>query len=96
MFEVPAKKASKGQDRFKFAIPGFDGQFSVRKLKFLPVGTRDEIGGGGGPILEFFSEGSAKQREAVRSLDEEQFNALVNAWQVDSGVSLGESEASES
>ena len=96
MFEVPAKKASKGQDRFKFTVPGHPGQFSVRKLKFLSVGKRDEIGDGGSPLLAFFCEGSAKQDEAVRGLDEDQFNELVKAWQVDSGVSLGESEASSS
>jgi len=96
MYEVPAKKASKGQDRFQFSIPGSDGRFSVRKLKLLTVGVRDEIGDGGSPMLEFFCEGSAKQREAVRGLNEEQFNDLVRAWQVDSGVTLGESQASES
>lgn len=96
MFAVPAKKASKGQDRFQFTIPGVEGKFSVRKLKFLSVGKRDEIGSGGGPLLAFFCEGTAKQGDAVRELDEDQFNELVKAWQVDSGVSLGESQASES
>lgn len=96
MFEVPAKKASRGQDRFKFSIPGTDGQFSVRKLKFLSVGKRDEIGDGGSALLGFFCDGNAKQDAAVRELDEAQFNELVKAWQADSGVSLGESEASES
>jgi hypothetical protein len=96
MFEVPASKASKGQDRFEFSIPGATGKFSVKKLKFLSVGKRDEIGDGGRPMLDFFCEGPAKQGEGVRALDEEQFNALVNAWQADSGVTLGESEASAS
>lgn len=96
MFEVPASKASKGQDLFEFTIPGKAGKFSVKKLKFLTIGKRDEIGDGGRPMLEFFCEGSAKQRDAVRALDEEQFNELVTAWQTDSGVTLGESEASES
>ncbi len=96
MFEVPASKASKGQDLFEFSCPGKPGKFSVKKLKFLSVGKRDEIGDGGRPMLDFFCEGSTKQGEAVRSLDEEQFNALVTAWQDDSGVSLGEPEASSS
>ena len=95
MFEVPASKASEGQDRFEFTVPGKVGKFSVKKLKFLSVGKRDEIGDGGRAMLEFFREGSAKQGDAVRALDEEQFNALVNAWQSDSGVTLGESGASE-
>ena len=95
MFEVPASKASKGQDRFEFSVPGKVGKFSVRKLKFLSVGRRDELEDGS-HVLEFFCEGSTKQAEAVRSLDEEQFAALFEAWQSDSGVTLGESDASKS
>lgn len=95
-FEVPASKASKEQDRFGFSIPGKPGKFSVKRLKFLSVGKRDEIGDGGSAMLAFFCEGSAKQADAVRSLDVEQFNALVEAWQEDSAVTLGESQASDS
>lgn len=96
MFEVPAAKRSKGQDRFRFAVPGHEGQFAVRKLKFLSVGEREEIADGGPGMIAFFCGSTAKQREAVRSLDEEQFNALVSAWQDDSQVSMGESPASSS
>jgi hypothetical protein len=96
MFEVPAAKKSKGQDRFRFSIPGHEGQFSVRKLKFLSVGEREEIADGGPGMIAFFCGTIAKQREAVRSLDEEQFNALVTAWQDDSRVTVGEPPASSS
>lgn len=96
MFEVPAAKKSKGQDRFPFTIPGHEGRFSVRKLKFLSVGEREEIAPGGAEMVAFFCGSTAKQREAVRSLDEDQFNALVSAWQEDSQVTMGESQASSS
>ncbi len=96
MFEVPAAKKSKGQDRFPFTIPGVEGRFSVRKLKFLSVGQREEIADGGSGMIAFFCGSTAKQAEAVRSLDEDQFNALVTAWQEDSKVTMGESPASSS
>lgn len=93
-FEVPASKASVGQDQFKFKIG--DEEFSVKRLKFLSVGRRDEIGDSTSALLEFLGPKGTKQGDAVRGLDEEQYDALTTAWQKDSDVTLGESEASES
>lgn len=95
MFEVPAAKASKGQDRFEFSVPGKSGKFHVKKLKFLPIGAREDIADGGAPLVAFFCGETKGQTEAVKSLLEDQFQALVEAWQSDSGVTLGESEASD-
>jgi len=95
-FEVPASKASIEQDVFKFSIPGHKGVFSVRRLKFIPIGQRNKMGDDSAAILDFFGAEGTKQGDAVRSLDEEQYEALTDAWQADSDVSLGESEASSS
>lgn len=93
-FEVPPSKASIGQDEFKFTIGG--DEFAVRKLKYLPIGTRADIGDDSDALLEFFAPNGTKQGDAVRGLDAEQFEALTTAWQKDSDVTLGESEASAS
>jgi hypothetical protein len=93
-FEVPASKASVGQDKFDFSIAG--KKYSVRKLKYVPIGQRSSISHDGEAQLEFFGVDGTKQGDAVRGLDEEQFKALVEAWQADSEVTVGESEASSS
>jgi hypothetical protein len=95
-FEVPASKASIEQDVFKFSIPGHKTMFSVKRLKFLSVGQRESIGDDTATILDLFGAKGTKQGDAVRSLDEEQFDALSKAWQDDSKITLGESEASSS
>ena len=95
-FEVPASKASIEQDIFKFSIPGIKGEFSVRRLKFIPIGQRNEIAFDQEAILDLFGAKGTKQGDAVRSLDEEQYDALVKAWQDDSEITAGESEASSS
>lgn len=93
-FEVPASKASVEQDVFKFTIPGHKSQFSVKRLKFLSIGQRADLGDNAARILDFFGAEGTKQGDAVRSLDAEQFKALSDAWQADSDVTLGEPEAS--
>jgi hypothetical protein len=97
-FEVPASKASIGQDVFKFKIPGRSGEFSVKRAKFLSVGDAEalETPDNASVVLDLFGKKGTKQGDAVRTLDTEQFQALVDAWQADSDVTLGESEASAS
>lgn len=95
-FEVPASKASIEQDVFKFSIPGQKQAFSVRRLKFIPIGQRATMGDDADAILDFFGAVGTKQGDAVRSLDADQFQALSEAWQKDSEVTLGESGASSS
>jgi hypothetical protein len=94
VYEVPASKASKGQDQFEFKIG--DDAFRIRKLKFLSIGQAEalEAPDSVSVVLDLFGRAGTKQGDAVRSLDKEQFEALVEAWQADSGASLGESEAS--
>ena len=97
-FEVPASKASKGQDQFPFTIPGHPGKFTVKKAKYLSVGQAEALESPDSVtvVLELFGKTGTKQGDAVRSLDQEQFEALIEAWQADSEVSLGESKASAS
>jgi hypothetical protein len=94
VYEVPASKASVGQSDFQFTIGG--KPYKVRKLKFLTIGQAEalEAPDSVSVVLDLFGKVGTKQGDAVRSLDKEQFEALVEAWQSDSGVSVGESEAS--
>ena len=93
-FQVPASKAVPGKDTFDFTIG--EVAFKVRKAKFVPVETLDEIEISTAALLNFFAGASSAQSKAVRALDREQFSALVTAWREDSEVTAGESQASES
>jgi len=93
-FEVPEANASKEQDQFAFKVPGNAAAFKVKRLKFLSVEKAEELESDGGALFEFFGKKGTKQGTALRSLDREQWRALVQAWQADSGVDLGESGAS--
>lgn len=93
-FEVPEANASKEQDKFQFKIPGHAGTFSVKRLKFLTVAQAEEVESDSNALFEFFGKQGTKQGTALRSLDRQQWKALVEAWQRDSGVDLGESAAS--
>jgi len=95
-FEVPASKASVGQDKFTFKIDG--KQFSIKKAKYLTIGEAEALESpeSSTVVLDIFGRRGTKQGDAVRSLDQEQFAALVEAWKLDSGVGVGESGASSS
>lgn len=95
-FQVPASKASKGQDKFEFEIGS--QKFAIRRLKFLTLGQQEVINAPGrtdSDVLDtVFGDASTKCGKAVRGLDSEQFDALYEAWAEDSEVSPGESSAS--
>lgn len=96
-FKVPESKRSIAQNRFEFELP--DGtEVSIPKAKYMTVGQVEKMSMLQGElkitdILELFGDMGAA--DAVRSLDIEQMTALMEAWQADSGISLGESKASE-
>ena len=94
VYQVPPSKASKDQNKFKFEIDG--EKFEIVKLKFLPVGVVEKMADSEVPesvkMLLPFPEGPV--RDAVRTLDREQFQGLVEAYRDDSGISVGESSAS--
>jgi hypothetical protein len=97
-FEVPASKRSIKQNRFTFKVPGDRKVYSIPKVKYLTMGQIETLAAKGDTqldittILDLVGEGDA--REAVRTLDHEQLQALMEAWQQDSGLELGESSAS--
>lgn len=95
-FTVPESKRSKGQDEFTFEIAG--KQYAIKKAKFLTIGEAEALESpeSSTVVLDIFGRKGTKQGDAVRSLDQEQFSALVEAWKLDSGVGVGESGASSS
>lgn len=95
-YKVPESKRSVKQNRFEFELP--DGtEVSIPKAKYLTIGQIETLQTLGTEVkltdlLDLFNEpGSA---EAVRTLDAEQLQDLMTAWQEDSGLTLGESSAS--
>lgn len=98
MFQVPESKASIGQDQFEWSVPGKKDVFTIKKAKFLSLGQAEalEKPETSTIVLDLFGKSGTKAGDAVRSLDSDQFQALVNAWQADSGIAPGESPASDS
>lgn len=89
-FQVPASKASIGQDMFEFEIDG--KTYKVKREKFCSVGTLEAIEDT--EAVNFFAGSTKQQAAAVRGLDREQFYDLVRAWHEDSEIEPGESAAS--
>lgn len=93
-YEVPTSQASVDQDKFKFKIGS--QTFSIKKAKFLTVGEAEALESpeSATDVLDMFGRKGTKQGDAIRSLDQEQFSALVEAWKADSGLDAGKSPAS--
>lgn len=96
VFEVPESKRSVEQDVFPFKIGS--KTYKIKRAKFLSIGDAEtlESPDSATVVLDMFGVKGTPQGDAVRSLDAEQFEALVEAWKQDSGVGVGESEASSS
>lgn len=96
MFEVPAAKRSVKQNLFEFKIG--TKTYSVPKFEHLSVGVLEAVEAAGdnaiGPYLSVFGEKDSPIGKAIRTLDKDQLAALLQAWQADSGLTVGESEAS--
>jgi hypothetical protein len=97
VYEVPASKRSIKQNQFQFKVPGNRKTFSIQKAKYMTVGQIETLSNKGGEvqltdILDILGQGEA--REAVLTLEQEQMMALFEAWQADSGLTMGESSAS--
>lgn len=96
-YEVPASKRSIKQNQFAFKVPGDRKTYHIPSAKYMTIGQVEALSAKGDQvaitdILEILGQGEA--REAVRTLDQEQLMALMEAWQDDSGLSVGESSAS--
>lgn len=91
-FQVPKSKKSIKQNRFEFEVDG--KKFDIPLLKFAPVEAAEafEQGKNVAGILAACNSDSA--RDAVRAMDGEQFEALIEAWTEASDVTPGESPAS--
>jgi hypothetical protein len=92
-FDVPSSKKSIAQNRFEFTLDG--ASYSIPLLKFAPVVAAEhfEEGRNVAGILACCENDAAK--DAIRSLDGDQFEAFMEAWQEASGITAGESPASE-
>lgn len=96
-FQVPpAKKHAKIDTNFAFKIGA--QSFSVPKTKFLSIGDQETIAGGAlaETLDTVFGPRGTKVGDAVRELDEDQFEALMDAYNADSDVTPGESGDSSS
>lgn len=96
-FQVPESKRSIRQNQFEFKVPGDRKTYRIPKAKYMTMGQVETLATKGEnvqitDILEILGQGEA--REAVRTLDQEQLEALMEAWQEASGLSVGESSAS--
>lgn len=94
-FKVP--KSGRDKQRFEFELDVDGGKtetYSLPLLQFVPVeaGEYFERGMEIHAVIAMLDNELARQ--AVRSLDTEQFKALMDAWQEESKVTPGESEAS--
>jgi hypothetical protein len=92
-FDVPQSRKSITQNRFEFTLDGVT--HSIPLLKFAPVQAAEEFEAGrnvAGILACCENDGA---RDAIRSLDGDQFGALMTAWQEASGIGAGESQASE-
>jgi hypothetical protein len=96
MYEVPAAKRSLKQNIFEFKVG--TKTFSVPKFEHLSVGVLEAVESAPenaiGPYLSVFGEKESPIGKAIRTLDKDQLTALIQAWQSDSDVTMGESEGS--
>ena len=96
VYEVPAAKRSLKQNVFEFKVGA--KTFTVPKFEFLSVGVLEDLEAAPvnavGPYLDVFGPKGSPVRDAIRSLNKDELTALIKAWQSDSGITAGESEAS--
>lgn len=98
-FKVPESKRSIGQNLFEFELPGDPTVYTIPKAKYMTTGQVELLAGAGSgdlkitDVLEVLGQ-NEEAAAAVRTLDVEQMQALMQAWQADSGLELGESSAS--
>lgn len=95
-FQVPPSKKSKGQDKFEFEIDG--KKHSIPRAKFLSIGTQLSLDTADAQerITILFGKPGSALGDAVRGLDSDQFDALMEAYNDDSEVTPGESQGSSS
>ena len=94
VYQVPASQASIKQNRFEFSLPGSKKVYSVPKLQFvkpslaLSFGEMTEVQVANALFTEYLPEAFPLLE------DSSQLQALMEAWQAESEVGVGESKAS--
>lgn len=100
MFQVPASKSGQKANRFAFKIG--DESFDVPKMEFLTGEQIDlicqgDLRGGIHDVAAkyaIFGAADTPVGRAVRTLDQPQLEALLTQYQIESGITVGESAAS--
>lgn len=95
VYEVPKSKASIGQNRFKFSIPGSEETFSIPLAKFikpaLAIVMAERPHRATKSVLDHYAPGAFDLFEGNDQIDD-----FAKAWREASGIGLGESSASSS
>lgn len=91
-FQVPTSKKSIQQNRFPFTVDG--KTYSIPLLKYAPVEAAEAFENDKPIRALMLAANDQTAADAIRSLDGEQFQALMDAWTEASGISPGESQAS--
>jgi len=94
VYQVPASMASIKQNRFEFSLPGSNKVYSVPKLQFIKPSIALQFNELGEVQIAniLFAEYLPEVFPQIE--DSSQLEALLNAWKEESGVGVGESEAS--
>lgn len=91
-FKVPQSKKSIKQNRFDFEVDG--KQFDLPLLQFAPLEAAEAFENDKNVTGILLACDRDDAREALRHLDGEQIDALMDAWKEASESSPGESPAS--
>lgn len=99
VYEVPRAKQSVDQDKFKFTVEGED--HSATRFDLLPTGFMESLSElKNSQVVKALRLAIAGDNEDLAAklaeLPLKHVQGLIEAWQEDSGVTLGESQASES
>lgn len=94
VFQVPAAKKSVKQDKFEFQVDADGPVYTLPAMKFLKPETTAAIEGSIAALRNVFEEHAPGSFAKLENND--QLEALVEAWGAESGTSLGESKASAS
>lgn len=91
-YQVPKSKASIKQNRFTFEIDGKN--FDIPLMQFLPMSAAEAFEQEKPITGLMLAAGSDEAASALRSLESDQLEGLLKAWQEESEVDRGESPAS--
>lgn len=96
MFAVPKSRADLPENRFEFTFPGSRKKYSIPLLKFIrPTLAADiQLMGDVEATRHIINAYFPDEDLLAKFDDQDQFDAWIEAWRAESGIGLGESEAS--